>query len=60
MEKTVRYDVNGYIYRFENIRVDGGIEYGYCRRLKKHAWLYPDYIQFEGEYLVRAKRLENG
>lgn len=60
MKSSIRYDVNGYIYKFENVRMEGGIKYGYCRKLKKNAWLYSNYIQFEGEYLVHAKRLENG
>lgn len=43
------YLINGRIYRFTNIRNDGGVPFGYCSKLRKKGWLYPNFIQFEGE-----------
>ena len=49
MADYICYRINGRIYRFEHVVMDGGIPYGYCARLRKHAWLYPTCVVFEGK-----------
>lgn len=55
MELT--YEINGFTYKFVHVRKNGGVDYGYSPRRKKWAWLFPTYIQFEGESIVMAKRM---
>lgn len=54
----IRYDINGYIYKFTNVRLDGGIPYGYCKRLNKWAWLYQNGIFIDGEGAVKGLKLD--
>lgn len=51
------YDINGFKYKFVNIRNNGGVKYGYSPRKKRWAFLFPTYIQFEGESIVMAKKV---
>lgn len=55
----MKYEINGYRYTFEDIYLDNGVPYGYCRKLGIWAWLYRDSISHFGPDVdvVPAKRL---
>ena len=56
--ETVRYDINGRIYTFDRIRREAGMLRGYCERRKKWAWLDENYVQFDGEWVVKVDKIE--
>ena len=58
VNRTFVYDINGREYNFILLTIDGGVKYGFCKRLGKHAWLYDGYIQFENGHIQRAKFIE--
>lgn len=46
---TMTYEVNGHIYVYENIYLDdSGLPYGYCKKNRRWAWLYPDAVSIYG------------
>ena len=53
-ENVKRYNINGRIYTFIVVKLDNGIPFGYCYKLGKYAWLYPDKVVAEGENPVEA------
>lgn len=53
-ENILRYNINGRIYEFIVTKLDDGIPYGYCYKLHKWAWLYPDSVHAEGENRIAA------
>lgn len=55
MEK--QYEINGRLFTFVDVRIEAGIYRGYNQKRKKWAWLYPTFIQFEGESVQIAKQL---
>ena len=57
IEMKVSYIINGRKYTFVNIHMDGGVEYGYCKRIRKWGWLFPNFIQFEDGDVQLAERL---
>lgn len=54
---TVVYEVYGRKYIFENVRIEAGVLYGFCRKKKKWAWMNKDAIMFDGESPVPARRI---
>lgn len=54
---TVVYEVYGRKYIFENVRIEAGVMYGFCRKKKKWAWMNKDAIMFDGESPVPARRI---
>lgn len=61
MEKINRqqliYEINGRKYTFVVDCTDGGVPYGFCKRLGEWGWLYDDHIQFESGKVTLAKRI---
>lgn len=53
-ENIMRYNINGRIYEFIVVKLDNKIPYGYCYKLHKYAWLYPDKVVTVGELPVNA------
>lgn len=54
----MQYIINGRKYTFVNIGTEAGVRRGFCVRNKKWAWLYSnDYVQFDGEKMVKAHRI---
>lgn len=56
-DETMCYEISGRKYVFKDVRIKLGIPYGYNERKRGWAWLFPKYIQFEGENPVVAKRI---
>ena len=54
---TSIYDINGRKYTFTIEYTDGGVPYGFCRKLNEWGWLYDSYIQFKSGKLILAKRI---
>lgn len=48
-------NVNGRIYSFIVRKIDGGVPYGFCKKLRKWGWIHDDYIQLEDGVIHRSK-----
>lgn len=52
-----KYIVNGRTYTFIRVRGEGKFVKGYCKSVGKWAYLFDDYIQFEGEKIQIAVKI---
>lgn len=57
--KDVKCEINGLIYRFTNVVNDGGVPYGYCSKLRQHAWIHEKFIQTEDGNMVAYSQVED-
>lgn len=48
-------DINGRTYVFVIHKIDGGVPYGFCKKLHKWAWIHENYIQFKDGGIHRSK-----
>ena len=58
---VMTYEINGRRYTYENIYLDEcGIPYGYCKRNRVWAWLYPDAVSIQGREvgLIPATKID--
>lgn len=55
---VIRYRINDRIYSFGKIRREAGLLRGYCEKRKKWAWLDGNYIQFDGEWVVKVEKID--
>jgi hypothetical protein len=60
VDYTMKYEINGYRYKFEKIYNDNGVFYGYCYKAKMWAWLYEDHIAIyaKDKGIIPATRIE--
>lgn len=52
------YNISGKLYSFDVTCTDGGIPYGYCKKLKKWGWLFKGYIQLDDGQILIAKEVQ--
>lgn len=58
MAKEIKYLINGRIYTFKILKIDGGIPYGRCYKTKSEGWLYDDHIFIKDKGIFMAEKIE--
>ena len=54
---SVVYEVYGRRYRFERLRLDGGVLRGYCSKLRDWGTLFKTYIHLDSGQILPALKV---
>lgn len=57
MAEKIQYEINGRIYTFTRVCMDGGLKRGYNAKRRNWAYLYPTFVWFDNEQPVPAKMI---